>query len=83
MKGKIPSLLSSRNGRARVVNVERTSKCGRCKKSIPGGRQCFEIQNVSSGYANYIRYCNGCFGAILEETKDLEKLIRRWEELSK
>ena len=74
-KGKTPSLIGSSNGRPKRVVVMRTSECCRCHGAIKPGDDCFNIPRAGQGFSTEKRYCNDCYGNVLDQTqKDLAEL---------
>ena len=75
-RGKTPSLIGSTLGSPRECVVERQCHCKRCDEAILNGTHCHEIAQLGGAFSSYKRYCDACFGSILQQTKlDLEALI--------
>ena len=74
-KGKTPSLIGSKNGRPKRVDVKAKSHCNRCEAEILKGEAAVEIPQLGKAYNYSIRVCNGCYSNILDQTeKDLQEL---------
>ena len=69
-RGKTPSLIGSTLGKPKRLQVEKRSSCKRCHGTIEGGTECYAIPQLGSGFTSYKRYCDNCFGAILEKTQE-------------
>lgn len=74
-RGKTPSLIGRVNGKPLRVEVERKSKCSRCKIDIEIGQDCFGIPTARSRFVNIRRYCKECYFDILDKSqKDLDSM---------
>lgn len=69
-KGPTPSLIGGSNGRPKRANVLRLSECCRCHHQMTKGQTCIEIPKLGSAFTASKRYCNECYGKILEKTKE-------------
>jgi hypothetical protein len=67
-KGKTPSLIGGGAGACKFVTAIRERTCKRCKKPIPVGTDCVEV-NVPTTMGHKC-YCIDCFRDVLEQTKD-------------
>ncbi len=74
-KGRTPSLIGSTLGKPRRVAVAAKSECKRCKGEITKGTNCVAIPQLGGSFTNLKRFCEDCYGKILEQTQaDLDGL---------
>lgn len=79
-RGQTPSLIGGTLGSPRKCVVQKASTCRRCKTTIQKDAECYEIAQLGGGFSNYKRYCDDCFRAILDETRNrLDTLFKEIE----
>ena len=68
-KGKTPSLVGASLGRPKKVTCGRRTPCSRCREEILKGATCYDVPQVKKPHAATRRFCEECFGDILEQSR--------------
>lgn len=79
-KGKTPSLIGSSLGRPAKAVAGRKCECSRCGAGIAKDDDCYDVPQPQKPHSTTRRFCRGCFGDVLEQTKsdvaELESLLQ-------
>ena len=74
-KGKIPSLIGSSLGKPMKAIAGKKCECSRCHADLMKGEECYDVPQPLKPHSATRRFCRGCFGNVLEQTKrDLAEL---------